>query len=133
MRQPLRRNLLWIMAIMALLIQGVVGFTPLHRPDCATASTTELSMALALPTPGSKKRKSKWYEETCGLARRKVYQDDYFLDYDVTAAPFRGIPSAPLILPPSRERKRDKLRRAAKWTWQAVRRKSNTDSIEWHS
>lgn len=98
---------------------------------------TQLSMALALPTSRpSILKKKKWsrYEETLPIKQRMVYNDDFDL-YDDNGnflgnAPFRGIKSLPIVFTPSAsvatmaapQRKRDKLKRVAKWAFQKVRR-----------
>jgi hypothetical protein len=130
---------------LALLLHSGLAFTQtsflVNPPSLSTSSmkigsSTQLSMALAMPpSPRPLFRKGKWYEETCGLAQRKVYKDDFrWLSNDDNenvsdARPFYGIQSAPLILPTALTRrggssrsKRDRLRGVAQWAWKGIRR-----------
>ena len=112
------------------------------RRATAAAVETQLNMALALPNPMSRTSKLRraWYEETSPLARRTVYNDDFFLSYDddddddidfqPRRPPFAGIVSTPFLLKSTTstaraslsQRKRDKLRRVAKRAWNGLRR-----------
>jgi hypothetical protein len=122
---PTMLNLRLFLMTLALLLRSGLAFT--QAPFVAkhpSVSWTKLSMALALPpSPRPLLRKGKWYEETCGLAQRKVYHDDFLWQNDDVSRPFYGIQAAPLILPRgSRLRKRDRIRRVAKWAWKGIRR-----------
>ena len=129
-----------VLAAWFLTISAANGFSLVANPSAfvrhpsSPRTTSELSMALALPTPQSKKR--RWYEETLmPIKQRVVYNDDFDV-YDEFGrfrgnAPFRGIKSAPIVFTSSSsssaamaapQRKRDKLKRAALWVIQKVRR-----------
>ena len=114
---------------------SVEGFAPLAvvpSPSQANTASTQLNMAVAVPTSRSKRRR-RWYQEAMPIKQRVVYQDDFDI-YDEHGnfrgnAPFRGIQSAPFVLSsktlglgPPRQRKRDKVKKAAKWLVRKVRR-----------
>ena len=110
---------------------------PSSAAAATTTTTTQLSMALAVPSPKTSLfRRRSWYDEMQPMgSRRTIYNDDIF-DYDdddsTFLRPFAGVTSAPMVLSSSRssgaappsDRKRDKVRKAAVWAIQGLRRRN---------